>query len=114
MLVKALVVVRDGYTQTGTFDPPGGSPYKGVEVKFRPATADQAYEFFDDKRKYPVKARSLVLAHVKEWNVADESGTAAAVTPETAGQLAYTVLDWMVNLIVGYAAAGKDAEDAKN
>lgn len=113
-VVAARIPTRDGFTLSATYR--AGQPviYSGVSITYRPALQVQAQEFLDDPRKYVVKARELAAKHVTGWNVAgDDPDTVAPVSLDTVTELAYPVLDWMVNCITGYAPQ-TEAEDAKN
>lgn len=87
--------------------------YSGVAISYRPCLQDQSADFMDDPRKYIVKARELVAKHVTGWNVAgDEPDSVAPITEATVKELAYPVIDWMVNCVTGYAPV-TELDDAK-
>lgn len=112
--VKARLNVKDGFTITETYKPRPVNIYEGVTIVYRPALSDEVFAFHADARKFPVKGRELVLKHVTVWNIQDtEPGTVAPLTPDVMKEIPYSVLDWMIDCINGYAPK-TEREDAKN
>lgn len=113
-LVVCRIPARDGFTLEDVYREGEDIIYAGVAIQYRPALQTQTAEFLDDPRAFLVKGRALVLKHLTGWNVAgDTAEDAAPITAEVIAELAYPVLNWMVNCITGYAPRA-EVEDAKN
>jgi hypothetical protein len=110
-LVQCRTKIADGFTKTATCEK---APYAGTAISFRPCLQTEVADFLDDPRKYIVKGRELLAKKLTGWNVADDTGEdAAPLTPESLAEIAYPVLDWMINAVTGYAPTDEVA-DAKN
>lgn len=111
--VRCRVPINDGFTESATYTGTA-QRYHGVSISYRPALQEEVNGYQDDPRDFVVKAREMVLRHVRGWNVANDAGDdVAPLNADTVKQLAYQVLCWMCDCITGYGPAA-EVTDAKN
>lgn len=112
-LVNCRVPINDGFTDAATYSGPA-KRYTGVAISYRPAIQEEVSSYQDDPRDFLIKAREMVVKHVRGWNVANDTGDdVAPIDAAAVKQLAFPVLCWMVDCVTGYGPA-KEVEEAKN
>jgi len=107
--------IDDGYT----FDakvPRQAGVHPEVSVSYRPATFDERNRYLKasaDPERRASAAADLVVAHVKEWGIATVKGP-VPVSKDAAKRVQPTLLDKIIDLILGYAGSAEDETDRKN
>lgn len=104
--------IGDGYDLKGRIAAIPGL-YPELRFTYRPALFEERNAFVvqsGDKDKRTKATTDLVLKHVSEWNATPSGKPAGSDVP----RLKPLLLDRLVDVIVGYAAAGEEATDLKN
>lgn len=115
-------MISDNYNLPGKIEAVKGM-YPELRFLYRPALHEQRQQYLkaislphggnNFEARTPTMA-SLVANHVKEWNVTDLNGSPAIISKENARLLHPSLLDALVDVILGYASSGNEEIDVKN
>lgn len=109
-------LILDGYTLNGTI--PARGPWPAVTFRYRPALAEEVYEFLRQREQAPGKSQmkpvaELLQKHLAGWDVCDSNGAVAPYTAENIRRLPQPILAGLIEHILGYGEAEQEA-DVKN
>jgi hypothetical protein len=109
------LLIQDGFTLDG--DIPARGPYPAVAFRYRPALAEDVYEYtqarVDSGKKRLEATVAIVAKHIVSWDVEDGDKKPVPITPATLARVPQPYLDAMLDHVTGYAYVGQ-AADAKN
>lgn len=110
------LLIRDGYTLDGKIPGKGARP--ALCFRYRPALAEDTYEYLHQTRLTPGKGQVKVAAkfladHLVGWDVKNDKGEVEPHTPENIRRLPPPVLSAMLDIVMGYSEVEQEA-DAKN
>ena len=108
--------IDDGYTRDGE-TAPTEFKYPVVKFKYRPAIGKDASRHrhncnagADAEEKSVI---TLLMAHVKGWELTDDKGNGVPVTAENLTNMYPLIRSQIVDIVMGYTPQQQDA-DAKN
>lgn len=110
-----MLLILDGFTLDGKI--PARGPYQEVNFRYRPALAEDVYDYTQGKqdtgRQRLTATVALVAKHLASWDVLDDRGTPIPITSEVLRKVPQSHLEAMLNYVTGYTVA-EQASDAKN
>lgn len=83
--------------------------WPAITGQLRPATPKEAREYYDAVGRSKDEAAAFGIRnkfyadHIASWDVVDEAGTVAAVTPETVASLPVPVWDQLGQIVLGFS-----------
>ena len=102
-----MLLIEEGLTLDATI--PAAAPYQAVHFRFRPALAEDVYEFIqgrkDSGRQRLAATVAVLHKHLVSWDVTDERDAPVAITPEILTRVPRTHLDQMLDFVTGYTDA---------
>ncbi len=91
--------LNDGFTWDATLTKPD------IWLRYRPALADQASEYYLARRTAPAEATLAMLRkHVLAWDVKDSTGKVAPLKKKTLRLLPHPIIESMLEKVLAYTA----------
>ena len=105
--------INDGFTLDATLDARG--PYRAVAFRYRPATAEEMFEYSYTKKETGKQRANAMVAllskHVVSWDMETDKGDPIPVTADSLKRVPPQQLMQMIDFVTGYAEHEADAKN---